>query len=333
MFITSQSYENIYVCPKTLRGFFCVDRKFIVSLRKDNTINPFMQKSKYLVTNERDLLWGLTVNTVGYEEIAPGEEYPTKEGHADGYYFDVTRGRELNEYQLLYVTQGEGVFESTNQKPIHLREGDIFLLFPREWHTYHPVENVGWHCYWIGFQGRNMDDRVRSGFLTALHPIYHVGFSDAIIRLFDNAYCAAVQEEAFSQQLLAGIVNHLIGMMYSLERNIQWGKNSEHVDMINRARLIMRREVEGDVTIQQIAKQLGISYSTFRKLFKEYTGISPALYQQDLKLQRAKELLRTTDMIIKEIAYKLNFDSPDYFSSKFKMKTGLKPSDFRNMER
>ena len=122
-------------------------------------------------------------------------------------------------------------------------------------------------------------------------------------------------------------------MMYSLERNIQWGKNSEHVDMINRARLIMRREVEGDVTIQQIAKQLGISYSTFRKLFKEYTGISPALYQQDLKLQRAKELLRTTDMIIKEIAYKLNFDSPDYFSSKFKMKTGLKPSDFRNMER
>ena len=34
-------------------------------------------------------------------------------------------------------------------------------------------------------------------------------------------------------------------------------------------------------------------------------------------------------MSIKEIAYRLNFDSPDYFSSKFKQKTGRKPSDLR----
>ena len=84
---------------------------------------------------------------------------------------------------------------------------------------------------------------------------------------------------------------------------------------------------------QALAEQLGVSYSSFRKLFKEYTGISPALYQQDLKLQRAKELLSTTDLFVKEIAYMLNFDSPDYFSSKFKRKTGLKPSDFRNIDR
>lgn len=50
-----------------------------------------MQKSKYLVTNERDMLWGLTISTVGYEEISNGEEYPTS-GHADGYYFDVNKG-------------------------------------------------------------------------------------------------------------------------------------------------------------------------------------------------------------------------------------------------
>lgn len=45
-----------------------------------------MQKSKYLVTNERDQLWGLTISTVGYEEISNGEEYPTS-GHADGFFF------------------------------------------------------------------------------------------------------------------------------------------------------------------------------------------------------------------------------------------------------
>ena len=47
-----------------------------------------MQKSKYLVTNDRDEKWGLTVSTIGYEEIIPGDSYPTK-GHADGYYFNL----------------------------------------------------------------------------------------------------------------------------------------------------------------------------------------------------------------------------------------------------
>ena len=78
------------------------------------------------------------------------------------------------------------------------------------------------------------------------------------------------------------------------------------------------------------SEELGVSYSNFRKLFKEHTGLSPAIYQQALKLQRAKEMLTTTDMSIKEIAYRLNFDSPDYFSAKFKAKTGRKPSDLRN---
>lgn len=287
-----------------------------------------MQISKYLLANERDALWGLTVSTVGYEEILPGDAYPTR-GHADGYYFEINRGRELNEYQLLYITEGEGVFHSTTVKETPIREGDLFLLFPGEWHSYHPNPRIGWKSYWIGFKGRNMDDRVRAGFLSPNKPIYHVGFSDAIVRLYKKAYESAVEEAAYSQQLMAGIVNHLIGMMYSKERNIQLSRNQAHVDMISKARLRIREALESELTIQQVAEELGISYSNFRKLFKEHTGISPAIYQQDLRLQRAKELLSTTNLSVKEIAYRLNFDSPDYFSAKFKAKTGRRPSELR----
>ena len=49
-----------------------------------------MQDSKYLVANDRDAQWGLVVNTVGYDEVGPDEDYPTK-GHGDGYFFDVER--------------------------------------------------------------------------------------------------------------------------------------------------------------------------------------------------------------------------------------------------
>lgn len=214
-----------------------------------------------------------------------------------------------------------------------IKAGDIFLLFPGEWHSYHPSGTKGWKSYWIGFKGKNIDDRVKAGFLSPEKPIYHVGYSNEIIALYEEAYKTAQEEVAFAQQTMAGIVNHLIGKMYSLERNIVLSKDTKHVDMINKARLRIRESLEDTLTIQEIAQELGISYSSFRKLFKEHTGFAPALYQQNLKLQRAKELLSTTDESIKEIAYRLNFESPDYFSAKFKIQTGMKPSDFRNMTR
>ncbi len=288
-----------------------------------------MQKSKYLLANERDALWGLTVSTVGYEEIAPGEDYPTK-GHADGYYFNVEKGRTLNEYQLLYNPEGEGIFRTAHCPEIRLKPGDMFLLFPGEWHTYHPLPHTGWKSHWIGFKGRNMDDRVRAGFLSPEKPVYHVGYSSVIEELYRSAYEQAVEEAAYSQQVMAGLVNHLIGKMYSLERNIELGKNQQQVDMINRARLRIRQALESDLTIQRVAEEMGVSYSNFRKLFKEFTGLSPATYQQELRLLRAKELLSTTDLTVKEIAYRLNFESPDYFSAKFKAKMGCKPSEIKS---
>lgn len=287
-----------------------------------------MQNSKYMLATERDLKWGLTVSTVGYEEIAPGDPYPTK-GHADGYYFNIEKGRVLNEYQLLYNPEGEGVFESAHCPQTKIKAGDMFLLFPGEWHTYHPNPRVGWKSHWIGFKGRNMDDRVKAGFLTPEKPIYHVGYSAIIEGLYRRAFAAAREEAAYSQQEMAGLVNHLIGKMYSLERNIELSRNQQQVDMIDKARWRIRESLESEITIQGIAEELGVSYSNFRKLFKEYTGLSPSTYQQELRLLRAKELLSTTDLSIKEIAYRLNFESPDYFSAKFKAKMGIKPSEVK----
>ena len=154
-------------------------------------------------------------------------------------------------------------------------------------------------------------------------------YSSVIESLYRKAYDTAVEEAAYCQQLMAGLVNLLIGEMYSLERNIEFNKNHAQVAMIGKARLRISDTLESNVTIQQIAEELGVSYSNFRKLFKEYTGLSPATYQQELRLRRAKELLTTTDLSVKEIAYRLNFESPDYFSAKFKAKMGCKPSDIK----
>jgi AraC-like DNA-binding protein len=289
-----------------------------------------MHRFKYLVANNRDIQWGLTISTVGYAETEPLAPYPST-GHADGYYFRPEKGRILNEYQILYIIEGEGIFNSAHKRATEVRSGDVFFLFPGEWHSYYPKPETGWKEYWIGFKGENMDHRVKAGFLSPEKPIYHVGYSNDIIRLYDSAIQTAEDEAVFSQQILAGIVNHLIGMVYSLERNIHLNKDISHAEAINRAKNIIRDNLENDLSIQEIALQIGVGYSNFRKLFKLFAGVSPALYQQDLRLQRAKELLSITQMNINEIAYMLHFDSADYFSTKFKKKTGFTPSQYREM--
>ena len=99
--------------------------------------------------------------------------------------------------------------------------------------------------------------------------------------------------------------------------------------IIERAKVIMTENIHRQVNIQQIAANLGTSYSWFRKAFKDYTDYSPAQYFQELKLRKAKELLTETNLSIKEIAYELDFSSYEYFLSFFKKKVGVTPSEYR----
>lgn len=96
--------------------------------------------SKYLIDNDQDMRWGLTINTVGYQHIDPGEPYPPKE-HPAGYSFLASKGRVLEEYQFVYITRGKGVFTSKSLGETEIKAGDMFLLFPGEWHSYHPDED------------------------------------------------------------------------------------------------------------------------------------------------------------------------------------------------
>ena len=73
----------------------------------------------------------------------------------------------------------------------------------------------------------------------------------------------------------------------------------------------MKEQVENPLTPEEIASRLGLGYSWFRRMFKEYTGVSPAQYQLQQKLLKAKELLTSSSMNISEIATVSNSRMPD----------------------
>ncbi|MDR3187655.1 MAG: AraC family transcriptional regulator [Prevotellaceae bacterium] len=283
---------------------------------------------RYLVASELDLQWGLTVCSIGFQEINPSDAYPPQH-HPKPYLFTPNRGRVLDEYQLIYITRGKGKFCSASQRSTVVKEGTMFLLFPGEWHTYYPSERTGWSEYFIGCKGYTMDQRIAKGFLLKSKPIFQVGLDEELVRLYHKAMDVAREQRPGFQQVLSGVANMLIGIAYSKDKGMNF-QDKQVQQQIDRARIIMLEHVCKKITPEMIAHQLGMSYSCFRKTFKEYTGFAPIQYIQELKLQYAKELLWTTQHTIKEIAFMLNFENAEYFSVFFKKKQRLTPLEYRN---
>lgn len=289
-----------------------------------------MEPIKYIAQNQRDEQWGLSVCSVGYQSICIGQDYPP-EKHNPEYQFNPDNGRVLSEYQLLYIIEGEGKLQTKHGGLYDIKAGDMFLLFPGEWHSYRPNPSSGWKEYWIGFSGTNIDHRVKAGFFSVENPLYHIGYNESIIELYLSAIQTAKRQEPYFQQHLAGIVNHILGLMFMTSANKLINSDTKLSEIIKKAKLFLINSVETEITMPEVAEYLNISYTTFRHAFKKFTGQSPSQYFINLKLHRAKEMLRGTSASIKEISYTLHFESPEYFATLFKKKTGMTPSEFRNI--
>jgi AraC-like DNA-binding protein len=286
-------------------------------------------KAKYLIANKQDVLWGLIVNNVGSQSIEPGMPYPSA-NHPGRYLFSTKHGRKLNEYQLVYISGGKGYFMSAKQRRTEIQEGYMFLLFPGEWHNYAPDKERGWFESWIGFNGIDIDNKVSAGFFNKQQPIFNVGVNDYILNLYKLAVKTATEQNTGFQQILGGIVNLLLGFTYSGHKQVGF-EHLKITNQINTAKIIMQENMLSGITCQQIAQNTGMSYSWFRRIFKQYTGFAPGDYIQELKVNKAKELLTNTMLNCKEIAFDLDFETPAYFNIVFKKKTGITPNKYRKL--
>ena len=93
--------------------------------------------------------------------------------------------------------------------------------------------------------------------------------------------------------------------------------------------LVEKEYSNPELDMNQLSRSLGMSRSqVFRKL-KALTGKSPTVLIRTIRLQKAKQLLNTSDLNISEIAYEVGFTSPNYFSAAFFEEFGVRPSATR----
>lgn len=293
------------------------------------------QHIKYVITSQRDLDWGIIVKTVGNQTIGAGETYPPRSdegGHPSRYLFRPETGRILDEYQLIYLAEGSGEFSSasTGRRKIRVGKGDAFLLFPGEWHSYHPDADSGWKEYWIGFDGDIPDGWLAKGHIEKEKPVFHAGVEPGgIAAMYERGFSLAIEQGAGYQQVLGSIAVMLVSAVIFNDRNSLY-RHSGTENLAARARSVISEDIAG-ITPEKLAERLGLNYSKFRRIFKGYTNITPGQYILEMKVARAKELLTNTSHQIQEISWEVGFDNPDYFVTMFKRVTGVKPSEYRRV--
>jgi signal transduction histidine kinase/ligand-binding sensor domain-containing protein/DNA-binding response OmpR family regulator len=202
-----------------------------------------------------------------------------------------------------------------------------------------------------GIDGIELLTRIRKDFQISHIPVIILtaknGEEDKMraIQIGANAYIT----KPFSRNYLEACINQLLNerrlfheKMWAYELgdgediNDEKGNYEQHlvkkdVQFIKQIHEVIEENLnESDFNIDTIANTIGLSRSAFFKKLKSLTGFAPVDLVKEIRLNRAVELIKNTDMNISEIAFDVGFKDSGYFSKCFRKKYNQTPKDYQN---
>lgn len=103
-------------------------------------------------------------------------------------------------------------------------------------------------------------------------------------------------------------------------------RRDSHASSIARAIATLRRDFRSPMVVEELARAVGMSVSSFHKHFKEVTASSPLQYQKGLRLLEARRLLIAGTASVTTAAFEVGYESPTQFSREYARKFGRPPS-------
>ena len=265
-----------------------------------------------------DFCQGLFITDIGY--------YPKAEHHHR------IREKGVGQYVLIYCVDGSG-FYVVDGKRHEVKKNQYFILPIGKPHEYGSTEGHFWTVYWLHFCGKAAHVFAEGA---ATPQTINVTMQSRIserINIFDEILTTlhfgdSIEDLRYASSLLA----HFLASMRYLGQ-FRRAKASAEKDIVEQAIHYMRENIENRITMAEVLRYVGYSQSHFSTVFKKKTGMSPLSYFNRLKVEHACKLLKTTDLKVNMICYKVGIEDPLYFSRLFSKVMGMSPTDYRLKER
>ncbi len=235
-------------------------------------------------------------------------------------------------YLIHYVDSGKGKFITKN-RTYEVNKGDGFIIYPGEVVYYGVEEDDPWHCYWVGFHGMNTLQYLEQCGLNDENRLFHF---DDDSHLVDNMSAIIHSSNNYSVPYIRSL--GLLYIFFSLltEQHNKNNKNNtntskENIHVLQAVQYIQHHYMH-NIKMSDLADRLGFNRSYFCSIFKKYMKVSPKQYLMNIRISRACELMKHSNLNISEIARSTGFDDPLYFSKVFKRQRFHSPQAYKNHE-
>lgn len=229
-------------------------------------------------------------------------------------------------YLLHYVVSGHGTFEM-NGKTYYLGKDDIFFIPPHATHKYCQDYKDPWSYIWFEFSGLDAEKMCDEALFSLDEPVYHCETPEMLNNLYSlleypvNLISAKLHVLSHFFKFLSQIID---------QRNTANNKiiSKKQVCINNIKYYIEHHYTDNDLNLNEISCAMYSNPSYLSRVFKEVTKINISKYIIETRMIKAIELLENTDYTMKEIAYRVGYSDPAYFTTEFKKFTGMPPTKY-----
>jgi AraC-like DNA-binding protein len=203
--------------------------------------------------------------------------------------------------------------------------GDAIVLPAGRPHRYVADLADPWSIWWMHVSGSDSHELVAAV----------VGDGASVLPLRDAGSAAAAMESvvgALERDDTTPSLYTAAGAAWSMLAQLAAERRGGPAPDLDRMRVIqdlIRADLAAPFTVPGLARRAGLSASHFSALFRRATGLAVMEYVKRLRSARARELLMTTDLTVAEVAERVGYSDPFYFSRQFHAVNGTSPSAFR----
>ena len=124
-------------------------------------------------------------------------------------------------------------------------------------------------------------------------------------------------------------INWLRGYRESIAKNIENVDSNLNSPFLERLKSHILKNLSNNLTIAQLCRDMAVSRTKLHNDLRKHTGLSTSHFINVIRIEEAEYLLRSTDLNISEVAYKVGFNDSSYFTQVFKKINGQLPSEWK----